>query len=164
MEWTDRIRAAFSGASPPPTEPPSPFSGLAQDIRYAARLLRRQPRHALLTIATLALGIGATTVLFSVTYGVLMKPLPWPRSDRIVLLKETRGGSVPRFGAFTNTAYLAWREHAATIDGIAAWSQSRVTLTGTGDPERIRIATATSSLFPGARCAPSDRLILRAER
>ena len=147
MEWTDRVRAAFSGASPPPTEPPSPFSGLAQDIRYAARLLRRQPRHALLTIATLALGIGATTVLFSVTYGVLMKPLPWPRSDRIVLLKETRGSSVPRFGAFTNTAYLAWREHAATIDGIAAWSQSRVTLTGAGDPERIRIAIATSSLF-----------------
>jgi hypothetical protein len=137
----------------PPSAPPSRFAGLAQDIRYAARLLRRQPRHALLTIGTLALGIGATTVLFSVTYGVLMKPLPWPRSDSVVLLKETRGGSAPRFGAFTNIAYLAWRQHAATIDGIAAWSESRVTLTGAGEPERIRIAAATSSLFKvlGAR-------------
>ena len=94
----------------------SRYAGLAQDIRYAVRLLRRQPRHALLTILTMALGIGATTVLFSVTYGVLMKPLPWPNASRIVVLKETRGGSAPRFGEFTNAAYLAWRR---AIDGQA---------------------------------------------
>src|SRR4029453_7830925 len=104
-------------------------------IRYAFRLLRHQSRHALLTIATLGLGIGATTVLFSITYGVLIKPLPWPHADRLVVLTETGGGSPPRFGAFTNTAYLAWREQAATIDGIAAWSQSLATLTGDGNPE-----------------------------
>ena len=62
----------------PPRPSSSRFAGLVQDVRYAARLLRRQPRHALLTILTMALGIGATTVLFSVAYGVLMKPLPWP--------------------------------------------------------------------------------------
>jgi hypothetical protein len=77
---------------PPPAESSSRLTGLAQDVRYAARLVRRQPRHALLTILTMAVGIGATTVLFSVTYGVLMKPLAWPHSDRIVVLKETRGG------------------------------------------------------------------------
>jgi putative ABC transport system permease protein len=139
--------------APPPTVSSSRLNGLAHDIRYAARLLRRQPRHALLTIATLALAIGATTALFSVTYGLLMKPLPWPRSDRIVVLKETRGGRVPRFGAFTNTAYLAWRDRPAMIEGIAAWSQNLMTITGAGDPERIRIVAATASLFPvlGAR-------------
>ena len=63
----------------------------------------------------MALGIGATTVLFSVTYGVLMKPLPWPNASRIVVLKETRGGSAPRFGEFTNAAYLAWRDEPSTI-------------------------------------------------
>ena len=76
-----------------------------QDIRYAARLLTRQPGFTLLAAVTMALGIGATTTLFSVTYGVLVKPLPWPGGDRLVLLKETRGGNPPRFGSFTNTAY-----------------------------------------------------------
>ena len=50
---------------------------LIQDLRYAARLLRRQPRYALVATLTMALGIGATTILFSVTHGVLMTPLPW---------------------------------------------------------------------------------------
>ena len=138
---------------PPPAASSSRLAGLGQDIRYGARLLRRQPRHALLTILTMALGIGATTVLFSVTYGVLMKPLPWPTADRIVVLKETRGGSAPRFGDFSNAAYLAWRDETSTLENIAAWSQRLVTLTGAGEPERIRITAATASLFPvlGAR-------------
>jgi predicted permease len=141
-------------AEPPPAASPSRVGGLAQDVRYAARLLRRQPRHAMLMILTMALGIGATTVLFSVTYGVLMKRLPWPHSDRIVVLRETRGGNAPRFGAFTNAAYLAWREDATTIEHIAAWSQRVVTLSGAGEPERIRITAATSSLFPALGARP----------
>jgi predicted permease len=95
----------------------------------------------------MALGIAATTVLFSVTYGVLIKPLPWPSGDRLVVLKETRGGKPPRFNAFSNAAYLAWRDQAATIEGIAAWSQRMVTLSGQGEPERLRITAATASLF-----------------
>ena len=139
--------------APPPAESSSRFTGLLHDVRYAARLLRRQPRHALLTVLTMALGIGATTALFSVTYGVLMKPLPWPHSDRIVVLKETRGGSAPRFGDFTNAAYLAWREETSTLENIAAWSQRFAILTGVGEPERIRITAATATFFPvlGAR-------------
>jgi putative ABC transport system permease protein len=132
---------------PPPAVSPSRFTGVMQDVRYAARLLRRQPRPALITILTVALAIGATTMLFSVAYGVLMKPLPWPHSDRIVVLKETRGGGAPRFGEFSSAAYLAWRE-AGTIEGIAAWSRRVVTLSGAGEPERIRITAATASLFP----------------
>ena len=121
--------------------------GFLQDLRYAARLARRQPRHTLLTIGMTALGIGATTALFSVAYGVLWKPLPWPHADRVVVLKETRGGNPPRFGAFSNAAYLAWREQPATIDSIAAWSQRIVTLSGPTVPERIRVTAATASLF-----------------
>ncbi len=120
---------------------------LMQDFRYAARLLRQQLRYTLLTVFTLAIGIAATTTLFSVSYGVLMKPLPWPNAERVVVLTETRGGNAPRFGAFTNTAYLAWREQARTMDDIAAWTSRVVTLSGAGEPERIRIAEATASLF-----------------
>lgn len=133
---------------PPPVVSTSPFFGLGSDIRYALRLLGRELRYALLVVLTMALGIGATTVLFSVTYGVLVKPLPWPNGDRLVVVKETRGGSLPRFGELTNAAYLAWTEQAETIDGIAAWSQRLVTLSGAGDPQRIRVTTATASLFP----------------
>lgn len=128
--------------------------GFLHDIRYAARLARRQPRHALLTIGMTALGIGATTALFSVAYGVLWKPLAWPHADRVVVLKETRGGNPPRFGAFSNAAYLAWREQPATVASIAAWSQRVVTLSGDSAPERIRITAATASLFPALGMHP----------
>jgi putative ABC transport system permease protein len=143
---THRLRRAAAVDPPPALESPR-FAGLAQDIRYAVRLLRRQPRFSILVTSTMALGICATTVLFSVTYGVLMKPLPWPAGDRLVVLEETRGGRSPRFGAFTNAAYLAWRERADTIEGIAAWSQRTVTLGTAGEPERIRITAASASLF-----------------
>jgi len=132
---------------PPQAATSTLLAGLTQDVRYAGRLLRRQPRYALLVGLTMALGIGASTLLFSVTYGVLVKPLPWPHADRLVLLKEARGGHLPRFGSFSNAAYPAWRENPATIEGIAGWSQRTATFAGAGDPERLRIITASASLF-----------------
>jgi putative ABC transport system permease protein len=130
-------------------------SSLLQDVRYAARVLRRQPRYALVAILTIALGIGATTTLFSVVNGVLVKPLPWAHADRLVILKETRGGRPPRFSSFSNAAYLAWRDRASTIDEIAAYATRTATLTGAGDPERIRITTTTASLFPALGVRPT---------
>jgi len=132
---------------PPAAFPASGFTGLAQDITYAVRILRRQPRYALLAMVTMALGIGATTLLFSVTYGVLMKPLAWPNADRLVVVKETRGGRSPRFGSFTNAAYIAWRGQMTNVEDIAAWSQRDMTLAQVGDPERIRVVFSTASLF-----------------
>ena len=129
------------------TDDSTRFTGIVHDLRYAARLLRRQPRFTLLAALTMALGIGATATLVSVTYGVLVKPLPWPNGDRIVLLKETRGGNPPRFGSFTNTSYFAWRDHASTIEDLAAWSQATVTISGAGDPDRIRVTQASARLF-----------------
>ena len=60
------------------------------DVRYAVRLLRRDPVYAAVAILSMALGIAATTTLFSVAYGVLLKPLPWPEADRIMRVVETR--------------------------------------------------------------------------
>ena len=131
---------------PPPVSSSFPAS-LAQDVKYAARLLWRQPRFALLVVVTMAIGIGTTATLFSVTYGVLMKPLPWAGAERIIELKETRGGKAPRFGSMSNAAYLAWTEQAATVEAIAAWSARTQTVTGEGEPERIRVTSGTPSLF-----------------
>ena len=145
--------------SAPAVEPPaavrvSTLAGVSQDIRYAVRMVLRQPRFASLVVCTVAAGIAATTTVFSVTYGVLVSPLPWPDSHRLVVLKETRGGRSPRFGAFTNAAYLAWREQASTIEEMAAWSSRSVILAGAGDPERIRVVAGSASLFGVLRARP----------
>jgi putative ABC transport system permease protein len=139
----------------PPGEPSSPFAGIAHDARYAVRLLMRQPGFALVVILTMALGIGATTTLFSVAYGVLLKPLPWPDADRLVRVSESRQGSTRRMtNVLTNATYLAWREAPSTIDELAGWSTQTVTLAGSGDAERLHIAAATPSLFPLLRAQP----------
>ncbi len=136
-----------AAVEPPPAVQRSWFVGLAQDLRYGARLLARQARFTALATVTMALGIGATTVLFSLTYGVLMKPLPWAHASRVVVLDETRGGRPPRFGHFSSTAYLAWREKAQTIVDIAAWSSGTKTLGEAGDSERLDVTFASAALF-----------------
>jgi predicted permease len=155
----DARRLHHRPGRPPAVIPPAAASSswltaFGRDIMYAARLLRRQPRFTLVATLTMALGIGAATTLFAVVYGVLMKPLPWPEGQRLVLLKETRGGNRPRFGSFTSTAYVAWRGGAATLEGIAAWSQRTVTLSGAGDPDRIRVASTSASLFAVLQTRP----------
>jgi putative ABC transport system permease protein len=140
-------------------EPPAGVSGLAglgHDVRYALRLLRRRPGAMVVTVLTMAMGIGATTVLASVAWGVLFRPLPWPDADRLVRVVETREGSTqPLPPIFTNGTYLAWRDAPATIEQLAGWSPRTVTLTGTGDPQRIRVASVTPSLFPLLRARPA---------
>lgn len=122
-------------------------------LSLSFRLFRREARFAILSILTMALGIGATTVLFSIAYGVLMKPLPWPDADRIVRLEERRGGHRPRFNSFSNASFVSWRDQKRTIEDVAAWVPRVMTLDVDGEPERIHVTAATASLFPviGAR-------------
>ncbi|MEO6237770.1 MAG: ABC transporter permease [Vicinamibacterales bacterium] len=133
------------------------IASITQDARYAWRLLRRQPGYAALVITTLALGIAATTVIGSVAYGVLLKPLPWADAPRLVRLVETRQGSTRRFRpVMTNVAYNQWRDVATTLDALGGWSADTVTMTGAGAaPERITIARVTPSLLPMLRGIPS---------
>jgi len=144
---------------PPLLESPSAstrrLTGLAADLRYALRLCARQPGFALLVVLTMALGIAATSTLFSVVHGVLLKPLPWPHADQLIRLTETRQGSTrPMPGTMTNATYLPWRDGASTIDGLAAWSPRTMTLTGSGDAQRVRVVAITASLFPLLGASP----------
>lgn len=120
-----------------------------QDLRFAARMVRRSPGFAAVTILTMALSIGATTTLFSLAYGVLMRPLPWPDEGRLIRLEETRGGRVSRIRwTMSNAAYLAWRDHPATIEDVGGWTRGRrMTLGFTGDAQRIVTGAVTPSLF-----------------
>jgi putative ABC transport system permease protein len=129
-----------------------------QDLRYGVRLLRRQPGFAAVAILTMALGIGATTMLFSVAYGVLLKPLPWPDADRLVRVTETRQGRTGRVpGTVSNGTFLAWRDHASTIEDVGGWLTQTATLQalpGAGDPVRVSIIPTTPGLFPILKARP----------
>ncbi|OLE81523.1 MAG: hypothetical protein AUF76_12750 [Acidobacteria bacterium 13_1_20CM_2_65_9] len=153
-----RRRPKRALAIPPPSAGGVPFAGLMQDLRYGVRLLRRQPGFAAVAILTMALGIGATTMLFSVAYGVLLKPLPWPDADRLVRVTETRQGRTGRVpGTVSNGAFLAWRDHASTIEDVGGWLTQTATLQalpGAGDPVRVSIIPTTPGLFPILKARP----------
>ncbi len=132
--------------------------GALQDLRYGVRLLRRQPGFAAVAILTMALGISATTMLFSVAYGVLLKPLPWPEAERLVRVTETRQGRTGRVpGTVSNATFLAWREQPSTIEDLGGWRTLTSTLTGAGDPVRVPIISTTPSLFRDSESPSADR-------
>jgi len=139
----------------PPSGGGVPLAGLVQDLRYGVRLLRRQPGFAAVAILTMALAIGATTMLFSVANGVLLKPLPWPDAERLVRVTEARQGRTGRVaGTVSNGTFLAWRDHPSTIEDLGGWLTQTVTLSGAGDPARVPIVPTTPSLFPILRVRP----------
>ena len=128
------------------------------DIRYALRTLVKSPGFTGVTVLMIALGVGATTALFSLTYGVLLRPLPWPEPERLVRLQETRGGNPGRVPwTITNTTYHAWRERPATIEEIGGWMRGQMmtmTVAG-GDPERLRVGRVTPGLLRILRVPPA---------
>ena len=140
--------------------PPAGGSGvmrsIAHDARYAWRLLGRQPLYTALVVATMALGIAATTVIGSVAYGVLLKPLPWADAPRLVQLYETRQGSTRRFNPMmTNATFRAWRESpSAALDAIEAWAGRRAVVGGDEQPERMQVAGVTAGLLDVAGAKP----------
>ena len=150
-----RRRPKRTFAVPPPVVGSAPLAGVIQELRYGVRVLRRQPGFTAVAILTMALGISATTVLFSVAYGVLLKPLPWPEAERLVRVTETRQGRTGRVpGTVTNGTFLAWREHPSMIEDLGGWRTLTSTLTGAGDPLRVPIISTTPSLFPILKVRP----------
>src|SRR4051812_46292681 len=130
--------------------------GILNEARYGVRTLRREPGFALVAMLTIALGVGATTTLFSVAYGVLLKPLPWPDADGLVRVTETREGRPGRIrGTVSNGTYLAWADRPSTIEDIAGWSTQTRTLTAAaGEPERVQSPAVTASLFTMLKTRP----------
>jgi putative ABC transport system permease protein len=132
---------------------------LTFNFRYAVRLLRRDPGYAAVAVLTMALGIGATTTLFSVAYGVLLKSLPWDDADRIMRVVETRDGHhAGNAGTISNGAYLSWRDRPETIDAIGGYSigvdSVTARLDGSADPVRLRVTAMTPSAFAVLRARP----------
>lgn len=133
---------------PPERRPPgdSALTSLLRDVGLAVRRLRRRPGFALAAVGTVGLGIGATTAIFSVVYGVLLRPLPYVDADRIVVVNH-RSKSTDRLG-MPDGGYLYYAQNASTLEGLAIYTESSVPISGAGEPLELGIIEATPSLFP----------------
>src|SRR6201996_9724236 len=121
---------------------------LMQDLRYAVRMLRKNPGFTAIAVLTLALGIGANTAIFSVVNGVLLRPLPFHDPSRLVLIAEKSPFPVIST-SFEN--YQDWRDQSSSFEAMEAARSTTITLTGAGEPERLNTRMATAGLFPMLR-------------
>jgi putative ABC transport system permease protein len=127
-----------------------------KDLGFAARSLRKNPAFAVTALLTLALGIGASTAIFSVVNAVLLQPLPYPRADRLVIVwGELRNRHLPDF-PFSPPDFRDFKTQATLFEDVAGVSTGPVALSGDGgDPEQVPSAFATTNIFRllGARIA-----------
>ena len=121
-----------------------------QDIRHSLRVLIKNPGFTAVALATLTLGIGATTAVFGVVNATLLRPLPYPDADRLVRIQEehpmNRGREMPAF--MTSDTLEAWRENPQAIDQIAGYTGRSFTYQDESEPVRVRGAAVSPALFP----------------
>jgi len=133
----ERVRQARAGAL---------LESLLQDLRYGLRTLAKNPGFTAAAVLTLGLGIGANTAIFSVVDGVLLSPLAGRDPDRLVMLWESTQNTPQIPVSYPD--YLDWRQRARSFEDIAVYSGfDQFTMTGEGDPERVRGGLASGSLF-----------------
>ncbi|MGH7580328.1 MAG: ABC transporter permease, partial [Gemmatimonadales bacterium] len=126
---------------------------IRHDLRYALRSLRQRPGFTLLTVLTLALGIGATSAIFSVVNGVLLRPLPYDRPQEVALV-HTRLDGVPG-RELSLPEFFDLREQSRSLTRIAAFSNGSLTLTGSGTPERVQAGYVTADALPLLGVSPA---------
>jgi len=120
---------------------------IRQDIRFGIRMLRKTPGFALITILTMGLAIGATTAIFSIMNVVLLKPLGFSDSARIVAVWEkVPDGEQTRFRVAPGN-FFDWKERNRSFEKLAAFGSSARTLTGAGDPQQLRGAVVSAEFF-----------------
>lgn len=136
----ERTRDEFRAAS---------IEDFFRDIRYGGRALLRAPGFTIVATLTLALGIGATTAMFSIVNGILLRPLPYREQDRLIeLVHEARGARIYRVLA-SPAVYFGYRDHSRTFEavGLWDWDGSPVTVTGVGEPESVRSVEVTHEVL-----------------
>ena len=124
---------------------------LIQRVRLVSRRLRRAPLFTSVAIITLAVGIGANAAIFTVVNGVLLKPLPFDEPDRLVGVWQTAPGlNIPLLNQSPAT-YLTYREENHVFEDIGLWDNQMVSVTGTGEPERVEALMVSDGVLPVLR-------------
>src|SRR5271170_3612764 len=135
---------------------------LAQNLRFAFRQLWKTPGFSVTAILTLALGIGATTAIFSLVEGVLLRPLPFNDPERLVLLGDHVGGN-SGIGV-TAPEIVTYSNAASAFSAIGGFATAKYELSGSATPETISIARLTAGVFPALGVQPIlGRVFTRAE-
>jgi putative ABC transport system permease protein len=131
------------------------MSTLGQDLKYGLRIAFRHPVFSIVIVVTLALGIGANTAIFSVVNAVLLRPLPYPQADRLIMLFSAwLSQGIPRAGSALPD-YRAYRDQNQTLEGLAGFFYGDVNVSGGNQvPERVQGARITPNLFPVLHVAP----------
>ena len=138
---TSRPHPASDPAPHPVRETPV-LDIVRQDVRYALLGMRRRPAFTAVVVATLALGIGATTAIFSVVNAILVRPLPFAQPERIVELSH-----VESYGTVSEPEFRDYRRDMKAFERLAAFAPSEANLTGTDVPERIQVARVSDQFF-----------------
>jgi predicted permease len=128
---------------------------LLADLRHAARRLYGNPGSTAAGVLTLALGIGAATAIFSVIEGVLLKPLPYPHSERLVALRHTAPGIHIDDLNLSASLYFTYREENRAFQDLALWSAGSATVTGLAEPEEVPVLWATQGFLPALEIEPA---------
>ena len=123
-----------------------------RDVKHGVRGLLRSPGLSLAVVLTLALGIGANTAVFSVVDQLLLRPLPYPAGDQLVMVEESVGTSAHADVSPAN--WLDWQRASRTFRGFAAWQSGLFTMTGAGEPRRVFAQLVSAEFFPVLGVAP----------
>ncbi len=118
-----------------------------QDVRYGWRMLRRSPTFTVVAILALALGIGATTTIFSIVYGVLLRPLPYPGDSRIAMVFNHFSPQNTKHGTLSIADYLDWKRDNHDFQSAELFRTGLFDVTGAKEPEQAQGVTATAGLF-----------------
>jgi putative ABC transport system permease protein len=127
-----------------------------QNLKVAVRSLGRQRMFTIVAVTTLALGVGATTAIFSVVYGVLLRPLPYIDPDRIVVFGQTAKGAPqqPVDGSSSHANFLDWQRESKTIPAMALYSASRAVISNQGEADVVRVGIVTPAFFGVFEASP----------
>jgi putative ABC transport system permease protein len=129
----------------------------AQDVRHALRLIGRDPAFTFTALATLALGIGLNTAIFSVAYGVLWRPLPYPHPDRLIIVSSAQqtATGIKTFSTWPPVTYEGLRTRATTLDHLAAYTSIDGQLTGRGEPLQVPALNVSPNFFATLGVSPA---------
>jgi putative ABC transport system permease protein len=125
---------------------------LIQDLRYGIRMLFKQPGFTIVAVLALTLGIGANSAIFSVVNAVLLRPLPYPDSERLVVLRERSPQIEGMSVAYPN--FIDWREQNSAFEDIGVFRRQSYNLTGSGEPERLIGWQLSADVFPVLKVTP----------
>ena len=139
--------------------------GFLEDVAYACRTLRRAPGLVTTAVLSLALGIAATTAVFSFVNALQFKTLPFDDPASLVDIEETSATELCA-GCAVGTSYptlLDWQARARSFSSLGAYQETRLVISGTGEPERVPAGFVSASLFPTLGIQPIHGRALRAD-